>query len=250
MTQTLEVAEDDRGAVPLGKPAHLLVQRRQHLAPIIRGLRRRRLGRETGGPGPGPFGAAARLGRDPASHAVEPPPQGIIDPDRASPAHEHQERGLERVFDFGGIRQSTPADPQDHRPVAGHQGLERRLGRAGRVGRFGRPGPEPLQQLGVGQTGDHPRAEQGADRAQQVGRPRAGHRHPSRQNLIVISLYHPGSRPFHTRFFRDRLDSAGTDGLASAAGSIGLRAHASASSTIAAIPTADTTSPTRNDRGS
>jgi hypothetical protein len=73
----------------------------------------------------------------------------------------NQERRLKRVGNVIGVAQGTTADPQDHRPMAGHQTGERGLGRIP-IG----PGPEPIEQLRVGQAIACPDVEERMDVAE------------------------------------------------------------------------------------
>ncbi len=61
---------------------------------------------------------------------MQPRPERFRLPQRSRPAHQHEERGLERVLHIGRIVQDSPADTQNHRPMPGHQRLERVLIRA------------------------------------------------------------------------------------------------------------------------
>ena len=101
------------------------------------------------------MGAAARLGPgpdgNPVGNAVEPGAHTVAVADRARPADQHQERGLEGVLDLvRRVVEHAAADTQDHRPMPGHQRREGRLVAAG---------DKPLEQLPLGQPRDRPLVE-------------------------------------------------------------------------------------------
>jgi hypothetical protein len=66
----------------------------------------------------------ARPERDALSDAMQPATDRLLLADRGSPADEDEERGLEGVLGVVGVAQHPPADTQDHRAVAAHEGLE------------------------------------------------------------------------------------------------------------------------------
>ena len=120
--QALQEAEHDRGAVPPRQPVDLLVDERAEV--VGTGVAGRRVG-QLGGPAlvPTPTG----LGRpgapgDPAGDLMQPGGQGVPHPQRAGPARQDEERGLEGV-----LRRVLVA--------------EDRSAGAGRPGRAARPGP-------------------------------------------------------------------------------------------------------------
>ena len=124
-----EVAEHDDVPELVREPIQLLVEQRPKVEMI--GVVRRRPGglldpdgvhgAVSRGDFPGPPGRAI-------GHAAEPGCERLVDPDRASLAHQDQEGGLERVVGVVPMPQQLPADRQDHRPVTMHQLAERRFG--------------------------------------------------------------------------------------------------------------------------
>ncbi|XBH05237.1 hypothetical protein V5E97_04245 [Singulisphaera sp. Ch08] len=131
------------------------MQRRSHVGPLdavpggIGGLRHSRLLLAlvaVGGFGLCPQG-------DPQRDAVQPAAQGVAIADRAGPAHQNQECGLEGIRDVVRVAEDAPADVQHHRPVADHQLLEGRLSL--RMMAF-----EPLQQLAIRPISDAAEAEE------------------------------------------------------------------------------------------
>ena len=153
--QTFEIAGDERRPVGRGDPIELLVQRRSNVGPLdavpggIGGLRRNRLLLDLAAMG----GFGLRPQGDPQRDAVQPAAQGVAIADRAGPAHQNQEGGLERILDVVRVAEDAPADVQHHRPVADHQLLEGRLGL--RMMDF-----EPLQQLAIRPISDAAEAEE------------------------------------------------------------------------------------------
>ena len=119
-----------------------------------------------------PFAGAApgrgdvRLDRDAVRHAVQPAAQGLAPPDRAGLLDQDEEGRLEGVLGVVGVAEDAAADREHHRPVPRHQGLERR-----RIGL----GEEAVEELGVGQPGDRPAAEQVADLPQRGAQGLDGH---------------------------------------------------------------------------
>ena len=124
----LQVAEDQRRTILGRQPAQFLVQ---HLSPleITRGVDSR-----DGWEFQGDRLVSAAASRSssspqghPHGHAIQPGTDRIPRTELAGPAHQHQERRLERVLDVTLILEHAPADTQHHRPVPGDQRLERRL---------------------------------------------------------------------------------------------------------------------------
>ena len=121
----LEVAEDDRIAVSGRESLDLLVEQLGPLA-AFEGVAGVACGKAVG-PGPRPFGGvAAGPGGHPAGHAVEPAAEPIAPADRAGPAGQDQECGLEGVLGVVGVAERAPADAPDHRPVPPQDRLEGR----------------------------------------------------------------------------------------------------------------------------
>ncbi len=81
---------------------------------------------------------------------VQPAPQAVSPPDRAAFLDQDQEGGLEGVLGVVWVAQDRPADAQDHRPMPSHQHFE---------GPAVAPGEETLEELRVGEPGDHPVGE-------------------------------------------------------------------------------------------
>src|SRR5262249_30996757 len=105
---------------------------------------------------------------------------------------EHHEGGLEGVLGVRGVAQDTPADAEDHRPVAAEELLERPLVAAR---------DEAFQQLGVGDLTSLVRAREVAEvtdgalkLTRRHGSPRCGER-PVPTSLL------PRGRRFATRLF-------------------------------------------------
>ncbi len=113
---------------------------------------------------------------------MQPPAQGVAGADRARLAGEHQEGGLEGVFDVVLVLEDGPAGGQDHRPVPRHQGLEGRL-----VARLGVSG----QELAVAEADGRPVVEQVAEVPQ--GPPHCAACHECQSS--------PDRRPPRARFF-------------------------------------------------
>jgi hypothetical protein len=171
LRQALPVAEHHRGAVLLGQPPHFLLHDRAEFAAVdLVGIGRLDgfddAGRRTFLDGPTARRPDPDAGRRPAGDAVEPAPHRIQPADRARPAHQDQERGLEGVVGVVGVAEPVAADAQDHRPVAQHQHLER-----GRVAMV----DEPFEQLPVGQPAGGPGFEERMDVAQQLDGRTPGH---------------------------------------------------------------------------
>ena len=152
--QPLEVAEHDRRPQPLGQAVDLLVERGR-VGIVLSGgslsevrsatswssLRRRAALRR------------ARV-RDAMRDPEEPARDRPAPADRAGPAGQHEEGGLEGVLRIVGVMKDAPADPQHHRAVPGHQLLEGRL--RGLIA----PRGEPLQELRIGHRPGRAEVEQ------------------------------------------------------------------------------------------
>src|SRR5207248_8871619 len=104
-----------------------------------------------------------------------------------SPADQHEERRLKRVLDVGLILEHAAADAQDHRPVPGDEGLERRLVTPFQVA---------LQQLPLGETGNRLAPEDAPEVRKR--QPVIPHRRSPPQGCE--SLYNAGSRAFRYNF--------------------------------------------------
>ena len=134
--QALQVAEHDRrrgtapaaGRSPRGRSA--ATSSSVGLRPPVARTSVRRPSARAASPGRSPSGRGWR----PTCHLVEPGAQGVPDPERAGPAHQHQEGGLEGVVGVVLVREDRPADAQDHRPVPLDQGREGQLGPLARRG--------------------------------------------------------------------------------------------------------------------
>ena len=128
--EALEEAEHDRDAEALGsRPISSWSDRLQ----LARSRRDRSTSRGRSRP------PSARVPPTGRGHACRPtrrggPRRGATAPtsrrpERAAPAHQDQERGLERVLGVVLVAEDGPADPQDHRPVPLDQDREGQLGR-------------------------------------------------------------------------------------------------------------------------
>ncbi len=141
--QALKVAEHKGQAVSLGEPIDFLVELRAgigagpfafgscgHFAtsPFVRAT-----------PGGGRLG----LGRDPQGDAVQPAPERFRFLDRSSLPGQNQERGLAGVLSVMVVADHLPADEENHRRVAFHQGRKRGLGGIPRMR------DEPREQLSI-----------------------------------------------------------------------------------------------------
>ena len=84
---------------------------------------------------------------------MEPGPQRVPHPKRTGPAHQDQERGLKGVVGISRVAEHGAADAEHHRPVALDQGPKRQVRGFIPVGR------EPLEQLRIRHSADHPDAE-------------------------------------------------------------------------------------------
>jgi hypothetical protein len=91
-----------------------------------------------GGLGPG-------LERHAVSHAVQPAGQGSVPAQAAQVLGEDEEGGLEGVLGVLGVLQDAPADAVDHRAVALHHGVKRRLVPGGK---------DPFDEVPVGLVGE------------------------------------------------------------------------------------------------
>ena len=190
--ESFEVAEQDRHAVFLGQSAQFVIQGREEFRPFRVGRRNRRLPR-----GGRDFAGSPLLGQGPCpvrhapGHAVEPAAQRVVDPDHPRLADEDQECGLERVLNVSRVVQGTATDAEDHRAMAGHQGLEGRFRRVGRPGR----GIDPFQQLGIAEAGGRPGGKEGGEMPQTGGRRVVGHLFILRTSLLSLySMQVPGER--------------------------------------------------------
>jgi hypothetical protein len=85
--------------------------------------------------------------------SIEPRPQPVGVANRPSTSNEHEKRRLERVFNQVRVAQQPPTDGQDHRPMPGHQCLERGLVP---------PRHESLKELALVEAGDGSRLKQPA----------------------------------------------------------------------------------------
>ena len=70
---------------------------------------------------------------DPVRNTVQPSADEVAVADRAGPADQDEERGLEGVLDVPLVAEHAAADAQDHRTVPRDQGGERRLVAVGDV---------------------------------------------------------------------------------------------------------------------
>ena len=173
--EALEVAEHDRQAEGPRQSVDLAVQglgllavdhrarpgRRDADSGRLDGARLPRLA-TAGEPAPGLPGRAER-------HAVEPVAQQVGVADRPGLAGQDEEDGLEGVLGMVVVAQELPADAQDHRPVARHQG-----GEGGLAGRLA-AGGEPLEELAVGEPGDRAALEERPELPDQRWRGHIGH---------------------------------------------------------------------------
>ena len=101
---------------------------------------------------------------------MEPRAQRIAHPERTSLLDQDEEGRLKGVFDVVRVDQQTPANPQDHRPMALDQGSKRLLGGVTRSGR------KPLQELPVGQLAGRSDCQQRAKLLQDPLIPSRRHR--------------------------------------------------------------------------
>ena len=136
MSEALEVAEDNRSAVFVRQPAHLLMHdlgalilfgprlavspwtgRRQGLGDLVRPAVS---DAPADRPEPDP-------GRHPHRDAMQPASDRFPVADRAGPAGQDQKDSLKCVVDILRVVKDVPADAHNHRSMPGHQGFERQL---------------------------------------------------------------------------------------------------------------------------
>jgi hypothetical protein len=182
------MAEHDGLAVLLGEPVQLLVEDRPEVEPRPLGQIGRRVVDQPPFPPVPPRRGPPSLERHPMGDAVEPGGQQLALADRVGLLDQDQERGLECVLDVAGVAEQPPGDPEDHRPVPAHQGLE------GGLGRLGASGGEPFEQLAVGHRRGRAVAEQPVDLTDRVPRLPARHR----LCLLKPSFHRP--RPTRERY--------------------------------------------------
>jgi hypothetical protein len=168
---TLEVAEDDRYAIAIGKPMDLLEQ----LGGVNRRLERKLgslrplLGRMPLERAPA-SGISSRPGGNPGSNPEEPARHRVPLANRAGTARAHQKRSLKRIFLVVRVAQQLAADILHHRSMAPDQYLEGRL----RLGPAS-SGQKPFQQPAIRQQANRPRGQQGADLLYAGARSTASH---------------------------------------------------------------------------
>jgi hypothetical protein len=124
----LEVAEDKGGTVTFGKPSDLLINGLAKVRAIHSNAEVVACFVQSGA-----FALAAVMGarpgprRDFARHLVEPGTEHFRPTERMGFADQHQERCLKSVLGIVRVKDPAPAYTQDHRPMARHQSLKRRL---------------------------------------------------------------------------------------------------------------------------
>ena len=121
----LQVAQDHRPAHGLRQPRDLLVQLRIPAIPrcAVSSCDRIHLNTPTFSR---PESRGIDVGPDSnaVGHTVQPTSQRALDPERANPADQDEEGGLESVLNVDRVAEHTSADGQDHRAVPGDQRRE------------------------------------------------------------------------------------------------------------------------------
>ena len=142
MTAPFEIAEDHGCAVAFRKPINLVVKKPLELVRKVGGGHVFRPGCPTlMPPPPGDRGPGTRSG--PVSDLVQPRAQRIPHPERASLAHQDQERRLEGILHVMRVGQHAATDAQHHRTVPLDECRKCQLGGLISIGR------ELLQELTI-----------------------------------------------------------------------------------------------------
>ena len=61
---------------------------------------------------------------DAVGHTLQPSPQRVLHPERANPASQDEERGLEGILGVAGVADDASTDRQDHRPMSCHHAVK------------------------------------------------------------------------------------------------------------------------------
>ena len=157
VSATLQVAEDQRGAVMLRQSIDLFVDHRLQVFPILVVI--------DGQPPRGELGMAplvalpadrrgASARGDSVGDGVDPGTDRVPHPERTRPLRQDEERGLEGILRLVFVSQDRPAQAQHHRPVPLDERGEGVLGRLSATGR------EPFEQLPVRHRAGHALVEE------------------------------------------------------------------------------------------
>ncbi len=158
VSQTFQVAEEDRQPEPVREPAQLLVKLRPGLVAVpvavLAVLDRHFCLRPAPFAQPPPGRIEPRPCGDPRGDPIQPARDRIGPPDRTRLPRQHQEHGLRGILGVVTIAQDSPADVEHHGPVPLNQHGECRLGLLDRAV------PKPVQQGTIGQPRRRPGTEQ------------------------------------------------------------------------------------------
>ena len=126
--EALHAAEHDSGAKLFGKPGELFVNDRTDVIGVLDRRPRPQSARPSVARAAGGGSRPARRLGYPLGHLMEPGTQRVADPERVSPANQHHECRLKRVFHGLLVAQNCSTGAQNHRAVPRDQGSKCQLG--------------------------------------------------------------------------------------------------------------------------